>query len=547
VTTAVDHGFDSRATLGLRPPKSVSTNISPDRGGVALHWIGGPSGLRSSSPHSSCQSLWRRIQIQHMDNNGWADVAYTLAVCPHGRRLAGRGAKVRTAAQGSNDGNLRFYAICRLLGLGEKPTKAMDEGTAYGIWLLRREGNAGREVRPHSNFRPTQCPGPEGTTQASALHNRDVTVAGTQPSEPTPPPPTPGITYHLHATPRLMRCKLQPTVLRDFSASTWNAMPTVQTFNQGDTLTIVGEARHPVGSVYYMTGWSFGDADTTGVPRATNGINRVDLEVVAAPEPTPEPEPTPPPEPEPEPTPDPTPPPGDGTPIVVTRPHVVDLLAPLRTDGTRPLNAQRGKVIAGPFERKHGIYNYSPSRLLAWDDRASDPHSEQDGHAAMLVTATATGTIPAAADVCRLAFDAPAALPFSFAFTIRILGTPKLDRQGAAVGFLAEENENNWAWHFMRKDRDSVLFQEDRAGSSEAAAAQFGKAWKVKRPVDWQQAVWYRGRITVSEAGLISCFRGDMSAPELQFQPNDIAAAGNVWGRFDGAQVHLVTAVLTVG
>ena len=173
MTYARRRGFDSRADCGLRAPKSISRNVDASRGGVAKHYNGPATRLTKASPHTACRSFWRGVQSHHMDGNGWADVAYTLAVCHHGIVLAGRGVSIRTAAQGTVIGNDRYYAIFHMVGGDERPSVEMLEASAWCVRELRRLG-AGREVRPHWFFRPTSCPGPHIPTGNE--HNRDIAL-----------------------------------------------------------------------------------------------------------------------------------------------------------------------------------------------------------------------------------------------------------------------------------------------------------------------------------------------------------------------------------
>lgn len=163
-------GFISRAAAGLRAPRSVSRNINPAAGGVAFHY-GGPA--QNLSNHSDCIIRWRNWQIFHM-NKGWSDIAYTGGVCQHGYAFAGRGAGVRTAANGTNDGNNRFYAICWLGGEGEQPTRAALDAYDWWVQELRDKGKAGREVRAHRYFKSTGCPGNYLVAHAAVLHNADI-------------------------------------------------------------------------------------------------------------------------------------------------------------------------------------------------------------------------------------------------------------------------------------------------------------------------------------------------------------------------------------
>ena len=101
----------------------------------------------------------RSHQAFHMDVNGWSDYAYNGAACPHGFGFIGRGRGVRSAAQGTTDGNNRSYAI-QYMGAGvhegvEDPLtveakRAFYDMAAYLDRPLRRG---------HRDWKPTACPG----------------------------------------------------------------------------------------------------------------------------------------------------------------------------------------------------------------------------------------------------------------------------------------------------------------------------------------------------------------------------------------------------
>ncbi len=142
--------FMSRDSWGARSA-STSTNITPV--GVAVHWEGPHMG---TPDHSECGDLVRGFQRFHMDSRGWADIAYSAVVCPHGWVIEGRGRGRRTAANGTNDGNQRFYAVCYLGGEGDPLTDAGKVGILDAIeWL------GGGEVIGHRDVTATACPGEE--------------------------------------------------------------------------------------------------------------------------------------------------------------------------------------------------------------------------------------------------------------------------------------------------------------------------------------------------------------------------------------------------
>lgn len=165
--------FVSRAEWGARAGSS-STSITPV--GVAVHWEGPHMG---TPEHGSCAGIVRGFQAFHMDTNGWADIAYSAVVCPHGYVFEGRGPGHRTAANGTNDGNQRFYAVCFMGGEGDTFTDEAKDGINDAIeWL------GGGEITGHRDHTETACPGDEIYAWVQSGHPR---AGGTDP-EPLPEP-----------------------------------------------------------------------------------------------------------------------------------------------------------------------------------------------------------------------------------------------------------------------------------------------------------------------------------------------------------------------
>lgn len=181
ITSAATAGFVSRAAWGARRPRSVSRNISPGNGGVALHYGGNNTPVSS---HNDCLRVIRSWQNYHMDGHGWVDIAYSMLVCQHGYVFAGRGAGVRTAANGSNHGNNTHYAVCWIGGARQTPTAAAMSAYAWAIRELRNSGGAGRSVKPHNHFNSTACPGSTISNAARQVDGRNIGGGGTTPSDP---------------------------------------------------------------------------------------------------------------------------------------------------------------------------------------------------------------------------------------------------------------------------------------------------------------------------------------------------------------------------
>lgn len=184
--TAAIAGFVTRADAGLPAPRSVSKNITPSQGGVALHY-GGPPG--HDGDHAGCVAQWRAWHRFHTVTRGWVDIAYSGGVCQHGYAFAGRGVGVRTAANGTNAGNDDFYAICWLGGEGQVPTQAALDAFEWWVAQLRAQG-AGNRVVGHRDLKSTGCPGEHILAHARRLDRAPIGSVAPVPARPVPKPAT---------------------------------------------------------------------------------------------------------------------------------------------------------------------------------------------------------------------------------------------------------------------------------------------------------------------------------------------------------------------
>lgn len=112
------------------------------------------------------------MQRFHMETRGWLDIAYNHVVCRHGYAFVGRGFGVRSAANGTNAANDRYHAVCFL---GDDSMGRADVTPEARLALeqmiaeYRRRYRRARDVRPHSDFVATACPGNELRALISAL------------------------------------------------------------------------------------------------------------------------------------------------------------------------------------------------------------------------------------------------------------------------------------------------------------------------------------------------------------------------------------------
>jgi hypothetical protein len=130
--------------------------------GVVVHY----SGMNADEErlHRNCSARVRGMQRYHIEEKGWLDVAYSHVLCGHGYVFVGRGFGARSAANGTKDANDRYFAVC-FLGddsAGRSDVTPAARGALRALIAeYRRRYPGGREVRPHSDFVATACPGDE--------------------------------------------------------------------------------------------------------------------------------------------------------------------------------------------------------------------------------------------------------------------------------------------------------------------------------------------------------------------------------------------------
>lgn len=155
-------GVVPRSEWGARPPKAV-TPLSPSLlRGVAVHYSA--SNADEQAEHRNCAARVLGIQRFHMDTRGWNDIAYNFLVCKHGAIFVGRGWGVRSAAQGTNPGNDGYHAVCFLGDDTSDRDDVTDPGRAALVRVIRearRRFPHAKDVKPHSFFKQTGCPGNE--------------------------------------------------------------------------------------------------------------------------------------------------------------------------------------------------------------------------------------------------------------------------------------------------------------------------------------------------------------------------------------------------
>jgi hypothetical protein len=178
--------WTSRTGWGAREATARTVLPAGDVRGMAVHYSAAEAD-RVNDPND-CASRVRGIQRHHMDGNGWNDIAYNFLVCVHGTIYEGRGWGIRSAANGTNDSNDHYLAVCFLGADKEGRDDVGDLGRSAIHELVaecRRRYQQATEVRPHSAFRATACPGGELRAWAAAGLPLDAGPV---------PPPAPGRT-----------------------------------------------------------------------------------------------------------------------------------------------------------------------------------------------------------------------------------------------------------------------------------------------------------------------------------------------------------------
>ena len=157
----------SRTQWGARRPR-CTTPLRTGLWGVAFHYSA--SDADEQADHANCAGRVKGIQAFHM-SPGWdgipeggCDIAYNHLVCAHGYVFTGRGYNVRSAANGTNEGNSRYYAVCVLCNddSGEREITPAVQQALIDLRkeYLKRYPSADQHVG-HRDIRSTSCPGDE--------------------------------------------------------------------------------------------------------------------------------------------------------------------------------------------------------------------------------------------------------------------------------------------------------------------------------------------------------------------------------------------------
>lgn len=294
------------------PQEAMSIWGKYSREGVTIHWWGDGTGADN---HDNITNYFMGQAAAGIKSVNYvvSDRKITMMVSPD------------MVAWCSTAGNPTTVSIEHQPTLGAEGYKR----SGWLLWQLEERYAKRLSVYPHWHWNQTSCPGTINLDRIRAEADKWANGGyGPAPAPVPAPAPAPVVKIAYSKLPAPVRYLLNKDAdLWNFNTATWGGFQSVKKFKKGDEFMMYGIADNlTVHAKYAMTAYSFGSADTTGAPKATNGVNIADLALATTPPPTPVPAPVPvpppsqvepplPPAPVPIPTPLPTP-----TPVPVPTP-----------------------------------------------------------------------------------------------------------------------------------------------------------------------------------------------------------------------------------
>lgn len=153
---------------------------------IYIHFPGaGPRTIGTASPRARLEG-YRRY---HKGTQGWADIAYNLAVDQRGDVWELRGIDRQSGANGGTRSNRHGMAVLVLVGDNEEPTAACIAGIKDAVRRIRAQHPKARAIKGHqeSPDASTDCPGEPlmRLVRAGALEPGRVTATAGGTSTPT--------------------------------------------------------------------------------------------------------------------------------------------------------------------------------------------------------------------------------------------------------------------------------------------------------------------------------------------------------------------------
>lgn len=150
----------TRSALKWGAVKAPAANTNK---GMVVHYDSANQRLAEKNC-SACKSYWERTRTMHMKGNQWIDIGYAFGVCPHGEVYEGRGyGRVQAAAKQTSgklpNGNDRWVNVTLMGGPDDPVPSAQIDAFLKLRDKLMREKGMGSDVKCHSDFTATSCPG----------------------------------------------------------------------------------------------------------------------------------------------------------------------------------------------------------------------------------------------------------------------------------------------------------------------------------------------------------------------------------------------------
>lgn len=272
---------------GWSTPQEVPSiwGVPYSRSGITVHWWG--DGTGASNHDNIVNYFLNQASIGKKSvNYVVSDRKITLMVSPD------------MVAWCSGPGNPSTISIEHQPTLGDEGYKR----SGWLVWQLQQRYGKQLPLYPHNKWMTTACPGTISLSRIRSEANK--WAAGGYNPAPAPPvpkptpiaPPAPAPVVQLAYTKLPVPVKYiinKDTDLWNFNTASWNGFISVKKLKKGEPFIMYGIADNlTLKAKYGMTQYSFGSADSTGKPKATNGVNMADLDIAPV-EPTPS-NPTPP-------------------------------------------------------------------------------------------------------------------------------------------------------------------------------------------------------------------------------------------------------------
>ncbi|MFT7485104.1 MAG: hypothetical protein ACI9F9_000950, partial [Candidatus Paceibacteria bacterium] len=151
----------ARAQWKARAPKT--NQIDPARGfeRITIHHTANVPGTRFDGSYADTINVIQKVQREHMDNEGWADIGYHFMVDSEGRVLEGRSLQYQGAHAGGAN-NKHNIGICLIGNFQHRQpsAKAMNSLDRLVTSLRQEHGIRRTELLGHMELKATECPGP---------------------------------------------------------------------------------------------------------------------------------------------------------------------------------------------------------------------------------------------------------------------------------------------------------------------------------------------------------------------------------------------------